>query len=295
MQPSRAVLVLGMHRSGTSALARGLQMLGIYLGNDFIRAKPDNPTGYWEDRKIYEINERLLATFGLKWEDVALIDHARWHEPEVEALRTEAVEYLRSAFVGHQLWGFKDPRTIRLLPFWRSVLQLLGVEESYLLVIRNPRSVANSLMRRHGMDAVTAHLLWLVYVVPNLSTIAGQPFVVADYDMVMALPRQQLERIARGLKVPLTDSSETGIDQFANNFLDPNLRHSYFNASDFELDLNLPPLTREAYLWLRALATDRTSTDAPQFWTAWESSCKAVQRLISALSVHDRSNVQRRE
>jgi hypothetical protein len=284
MLSSRAVLVLGMHRSGTSALARGLQALGVYLGNDFIDSKPDNPTGYWEDRTIYEINERLLAVFGLKWEEAALIDDARWEKPGVEALRTEAVAYLRSQFVCHPLWGFKDPRTIRLLPFWHSVLRSLEVDESYLLVIRNPRSVANSLIRRHGMDAVTAHLLWLAYVVPNLSMIANRPFIVADYDLVIADPRRELERIAQGLKIPLTDTSKAGIDQFASDFLDPNLRHSFFNISDFELDLNLPPLTREAYLWLRSLATDRTANDSPQFWSAWESSRKAVERLIVGAS-----------
>ena len=284
MPSSRAVLVLGMHRSGTSALARGLQMLGVYLGNDFISPKPDNPTGYWEDRNIYEINERLLAVFGLKWEEVALIDEARWDAPEVEGLRTEAVAYLKSQFVSHPLWGFKDPRTIRLLPFWRSALRSLEVDECYLLVIRNPRSVADSLIRRHGMDAVTAHLLWLAYVVPNLSMIANRPFMVADYDLVMADPRQELERIANGLTIPWTDTSKVGIDQFASDFLDPNLRHSFFNVSDFELDLNLPPLTREAYLWLRSLATDRTANDSPRFWTAWENSRKAVERLIAAAS-----------
>ena len=284
MASSRAVLVLGMHRSGTSALARGLQMLGVYLGNDFISPKPDNPTGYWEDRNIFGINERLLAVFGLKWEEVALIDDARWDEPGVEALRTEAVAYLKSQFVSHPLWGFKDPRTIRLLPFWRSVLRALEVDECYLLVIRNPRSVANSLIRRHGMDAVTAHLLWLVYVVPNLSKIANRPFIVADYDLVMADPEQELERIAQGLKISLTDASKAGIERFASDFLDPNLRHSFFKVSDFELDLDLPPLTREAYLWLRSLATGRTTTDSPQFWAAWEGSRKAVERLVNGTS-----------
>jgi hypothetical protein len=134
------------------------------------------------------------------------------------------------------------------------------------------------------MDAVTAHLLWLVYVVPNLNMIADRPFIVADYDMVMADPRQELERIAQGLKIPLSDTSKVGIEQFASNFLDPNLRHSFFNVSDFELDLNLPPLTREAYLWLRSLATDRTANDSPRFWTAWESSRKAVERLVGTSS-----------
>ena len=281
MSPSRAVLVLGMHRSGTSALARGLQMLGVFLGNDFLSPQPDNPTGYWEDRNIFEINERLLAVFGLKWEDVALIDDARWHDQAVEPLLAEAVQYLRSQFVNHPLWGFKDQRTIRLLPFWRVALHRLEIDECYLVVIRNPRSVANSLMRRHGMDAVTAHLLWLVYVVPNLNLIAGRQFIVADYDLVMVEPRGELERIARGLNIPLDDAGKAGIDQFAGKFLESNLRHSFFDVSDFELDLNLPPLTREAYLWLRRLASDRTAIDSPEFWTAWERSRKAVQRLIA--------------
>jgi hypothetical protein len=281
MPSSRGVLVLGMHRSGTSALARGLQMLGVYLGNDFLSPRPDNPTGYWEDKNIYELNERLLAVMGLKWEDVALIDDARWHEPEVEALRAEALGYLESRFVSHPLWGFKDPRTIRLLPFWQSVLRRLDVDDCYLVVIRNPRSVAISLSQRHGMDALTAHLLWLAYVVPYLNEISNRPFIVTDYDLVMADPRQQLERIARGLKIPLNDANKAGIAQFASDFLDPSLRHSFFNESDFETTPSLRPLTREAYLWLRRLATDRIGTDSPQFWSALESSRQAVRELIT--------------
>ena len=255
-------------------------MLGVYLGNDFLSAKPDNPTGYWEDRNIYEINERLLAVLGLKWEDVALIDDASWQGPEVDGLLGEAVEYLRSQFIRHPLWGFKDPRTIRLLPFWQSVLRRLEVDESYLVVIRNPRSVASSLIQRHGMDRVTVHLLWLVYMVPNLSKIADRRFIVTDYDRIISDPRGQLERISHFLEIPLNDVSEAGIEQFAGNFLDPKLRHSFFNVSDFEVDLDLPPLTREAYLWLRRLATDRAGTDMRQFWSAWESIQKSVQRLI---------------
>jgi hypothetical protein len=286
MTSSRAVLVLGMHRSGTSALARGLQILGVYLGHDFLSPQPDNPTGYWEDKNILDLNERLLAAFGLKWEDVALIDDARWERPEVEALRGEAVRYLGSQFLAHPLWGFKDPRTIRLLPFWQSVLERLQVDECYLVVIRNPRSVAASLMKRQGMDVVTAHLLWLVYVVPNLSRIANRRFMVVDYDMVIEDPRRQLERIARGLGIPsdpgirLSDAISAGIEDFAGGFLDANLRHSYFDASDFETGLNLPPLTREAYLWLRTLATDQAETDSPRFWSAWEASRKSVARII---------------
>jgi hypothetical protein len=281
MPSSRAVLVIGMHRSGTSALARGLQMLGVYLGNNFLDTRPDNPTGYWEDKNIYQLNERLLAALGVKWEEVALIDGTRWHRPEVEVLLVEAVEYLRSEFVSHPLWGFKDPRTIRLLPFWQAVLRRLDVHECYLVVIRNPRSVAQSLIRRHGMDEITAHFLWLVYMVPYLSEIAGKPFIVADYDMVMADPRRQIERIARGLKIPLDESATAAIEQFARDFLDLNLRHSFFKESDFDTNPRLRPLSREAYLWLRRIAEDRIATDSTRFWSAWESSRDILQGLVS--------------
>lgn len=280
MASSRAVLVTGMHRSGTSALSRGLQMLGVYLGNDFLCTQPDNPTGYWEDKNICAINERLLAVLGLKWADVALIEDTRWQEPAVEALLVEPIEYLRAHFLDRPLWGFKDPRTIRLLPFWQSALHHLDVNESYVVAIRNPRSVVSSLMKRDGMDAVTAHLLWLVHMVPNLIKIADRPFIVTDYDAVMSDPRGQLERIAGFLKIPLDTTSEAGIEQFCGSFLDPNLRHSFFSVSDFELDLDLPPLTREAYLWMYRLATDRIGTDSRQFWLALESIQKSLHRLI---------------
>jgi hypothetical protein len=270
-----------MHRSGTSALARGAEMLGVYLGTNFLSPRPDNPTGYWEDKNICELNERLLAILGIKWEDVALIRDARWREPGVEALLADAVKYVGSTLAAHALWGFKDPRTIRLLPFWQSVLHRLEVEESYLVVIRNPRSVAVSLSQRQGMGAETAHLLWLTYMVPNLSQIANRPFIVADYDIVMADPKPQLERIARGLKIPLDATNRAGIEEFASNFLDSNLRHSFFDPSGFDTNPNLRPLTREAYLWLRRLATDRIGTDSPQFWSAWERSREASERLIA--------------
>ena len=284
MASSRAVLVLGMHRSGTSALARAVQTLGVYLGNNFLSPRPDNPTGYWEDKHICDLNERLLSAFGLKWEAVGLIGDARWNEPSLEALLSEAVNYLRSEFLGHPLWGFKDPRTLRLLPFWQSVLRRLDVEERYLLVIRNPRSVALSLLERHGMDELTAHLLWLVYMIPYLPEIAHKPFVVSDYDLVMDDPGPQIERIARGLKIPLNESLTAGIAQFADDFLDPDLRHSFFRQSDFDTNPKLRPLTREAYLWLRRIAEDRLSSDSSRIWVVWESSRQSLQRLVAGTS-----------
>jgi hypothetical protein len=258
-----------------------MQSLGVYLGTDFLETRPDNPTGYWEDRNICELNERLLGALGLKWTDISLIDNADWSKPAVQSLLSEAAEYLYATFTSYPLWGFKDPRTIRLLPFWQSVMKFLEIDECYLLAIRNPLSVAASLFKRQNMDPVTAHLLWLTYMVPYLNRLATRQFVVIDYDVLMDQPLAQLERIANGLNIA-TDASIPGqVRTFVENFLDSKLRHNFFNEQDFDPAHNLSPLAREAYLWLRQLASERMRGDSALFWSAWERSQRAVQALLS--------------
>jgi hypothetical protein len=286
MPSSKAVVLLGMHRNGTSAFARGLQALGVYLGDSFLDTKPDNPTGYWEDRNIVELNERVLSVFGLKWEDVALIEDAQWQDPKVEALRGEAASYLEAQFTAHPLWGFKDPRTVRLLPFWRRVFQDIDVDDTYVVAIRNPLSVASSLLKRQYMTPVTSHMLWLVYLVPYLDEIANRSFVVADYDLLMNDPQGQMERIARHLRILLDTTNTEEIAHFASDFLQPDLRHHLFLKEDFDTIPHVSLLTREAYLWLHRLATDRIESDSPRFWSAWGNSQKAVRTMIAGAGLN---------
>ena len=146
MSTSRAVLLLGMHRSGTSAIARGLGALGVYLGNDFLDAQPENPTGYWEDKGIVALNERLLGALGLTWDDTSPVDRRAFERRRVRAIRRDAIRYLNRMFTPAPLWGFKDPRTIRVLPFWQRALRDCEVEDSYVIAIETrealpPRSL----------------------------------------------------------------------------------------------------------------------------------------------------------
>lgn len=293
MPPSRAIVVLGMHRSGTSVLTRGLQSAGVYLGNDFLSPQPDNPTGYWEDKGIVDINERLLRALGSHWESTALIDAAQWQKPEVQTLREEAAAYLQTHFLQHPLWGFKDPRTIRLLPFWRALLQDLGVEDQYLLAIRNPLGVAISLLRRQNMPPAMAHAMALVHLVPYLHEIACRPLVVTDFDLLIAEPRAQIDRIAGALNIPLSAGTNAAIEDFAGHFLDPTLRHGHFDQNDFDAIPVVSPLIREAYLWLYQLATDQVATDSPEFWSNWDNLRAAVETAIPEIpqnAIHGANN-----
>ncbi|MFY9718856.1 MAG: hypothetical protein WAK16_04355, partial [Candidatus Cybelea sp.] len=236
--------------------------------DDFLDAQPENPTGYWEDRQIVEINERLLKALGLRWDDARSIAPWEFEGRRVRALRREAVRYLKRAFLSRSPWGFKDPRTVRLLPFWRDVLNRCEVEDSYVVAIRNPRSIAASLFARQAMTSREAYRLWLVYMLPWLNDIMGKPSVVVDYDLLMANPRHELTRVER--IAGTGNAREREIDRFATEFLDAELRHTLYSHDDFESNCEAAALTQSAYLLLYEAATDRLSPQSSAFWAAWE-------------------------
>lgn len=269
MPTSRAVLVLGMHRSGTSAVARALAALGVDLGNDFLDAQPENPTGYWEDKGVVDINERLLKLLGLTWDATEAIDPAAFAARPVRALQRFAVRYCRRTFMPHHLWGFKDPRTVRLLPFWESVLTECRAQPAYVVAIRNPRSVAASLYARMEMAPDEAYRLWAAHMVPFLAGIFDRPMVTVDYDRLMREPQAQLERIARRLGIESAHRADD-VERFTGEFLSEALRHSRYAVDDLEDGSEAARLARDAFLLLDSLAEDRNRVDEA-LRDAWQS------------------------
>jgi hypothetical protein len=126
------------------------------------------------------------------------------------------------------------------------------------------------------MDLETAQRLWLVYDIPFLHLLADKPLVVVDYDLLMQDPRGQMERIARKLEIPENKNTAAEVDDFADHFLDVELRHSLFSESDIDTATDVGLLTRRAYVVLYELALDTRQPDH-DFWQAWkriETSCR---------------------
>src|SRR3954454_6716617 len=117
-----------MHRSGTSFVARLLQHGGLYLGDDseLLPPGPDNPDGYFENRRFYEMNERLLRGFGGDWDHPLALPDGWADAPELAALRRQA-HHLQAQFIRHEPWGWKDPRNCITLPFWQTVVPAVRV------------------------------------------------------------------------------------------------------------------------------------------------------------------------
>ncbi|MDN5871014.1 MAG: hypothetical protein L0H73_09910, partial [Nitrococcus sp.] len=228
MSRSTVVVVLGAGRSGTSALTRGVQALGVNLGNRLRRGRGKNPTGFFEDRDLLAINKRLKRELGITGESVRLIAPSQWDSPNVGVLRQRAVETIKRRFGDSRLWGFKYARTLRMLPFWEAVFRELDLDVRYVVAARNPLSVGRS---RATLDAkrgvqVKSDVEWLINVVPYFRTVAQRTFVVVDYDAMIASPARQIERLARGLRIEITEQAQADIRTFGTEFLQLRMRHS---------------------------------------------------------------------
>lgn len=220
--PSRLVLVLGMHRSGTSTLARGLRVLGVALGKNLLPAHPCNPKGFFEDAELYAFNKALLAQLGLTWRSPEAPDTAALRRLAAGPPGVTALSLLREKSAGQAIPGLKDPRMSRLLPFWRPVLAASGLRAHCCIALRHPESVAHSLWQRDRLDAEHSHALWLAYLLDALEGSAGLPRLLTDYGLLLHRPERQLQRLGHFLDLPL-DPAELTL--FADDFLDKTLCH----------------------------------------------------------------------
>lgn len=249
-----------MHRSGTSVVTRGLKSLGVYLGDSLLGPQPDNPKGYWEHWSILEVNEAVMAAIDRPWSSRRPISPETWEGHDLDELRDRAASALVDLFRGRALWGFKDPRTIRLFPFWSDVLRRLGPSVSIVLAIRPPSSAIASLVARDAMSAADAEELWLEYMLPPLPAIAEYPVLVVDYDRLIRSPLRELRRMAKHVRVTI-DPTDPEISEFTKSFVDRDLRHHVQPAGAQtlvdETYSALLRLTRTGASWRRCLALAR--------------------------------------
>ena len=122
----RAIIVLGMHRSGTSALTGVLNLVGVNLGENLLPPKSDNPAGFWEHRDLVQIHEKLLQALNSSWDDVRALPEGWWNSETTQKHTLEILNILKRDFADSSFWGVKDPRICRFLPIWLPLLEQTG-------------------------------------------------------------------------------------------------------------------------------------------------------------------------
>lgn len=255
-QQKHIIVVLGMHRSGTSVITRSLKVLGVELGERLIAGIPENnEKGFYEDAEINAFDNELLQELGHDWHTLTPVLPNELATPAVGEFKLRAVEILRNKLSTTNCFGLKDPRIPRLLPFWQDVFAHLQVRVSYVIACRNPMSVARSLAKRDGFDLEKGYYLWLEHMLQSLAQTANQSRLVVDYDRLMEDPADQLQRIAQNLGLTF-DPESPEFAEYHTQFLEDSLRHTRYRMEDLYLDKSIPPIVIELYKTLVELATD---------------------------------------
>lgn len=241
-QARQIVIVTGMHRSGTSLCSNLAAVVGTAMSED-IEISPNNPRGKWERKEIIEFHDRLLRQFERGWSDArhCLSLPAEWlTEPAIGALRDEMVDWLGNKLLRARHFGFKDPRTVRLLPLWDEICAELHLEPRYVFCIRDPGQVIRSLMARDGLEPQDAEYRWMVYNSHAIHGIGDRPACIIPYEDWFLVPTRTLARLAAHLNAaPAADSAT--VQHLANEIIDPCLRH------DDDSVPSLGPLTKGLY------------------------------------------------
>ena len=179
-KPSGQIVVLGMHRSGTSGVAGLLARMGVYAGSaDDLLVGPDNPKGHYESARLHMACVRRLEAAGGDWKRPPQQAHAA----AVDAFRREAGALI-AEFDAQRPWLMKEPRLCLLV---RELLPLL-TRPVFVHVVREPRAVAASLVARDGLDADAALALWEHYTRAAFEASRGWPRLVVDYETLLADP-----------------------------------------------------------------------------------------------------------
>jgi hypothetical protein len=202
MSDARIVCVLGPARSGTSLTARALALLGVYLGPEahLNQALDFNPRGSWEHQAIIDVNLTLLTQLmGSEWRRRLPVLAPGWERaPELEKLVRRAREVIRRDFEGAPVWGWKDPKTSLVLPFWQRLLPPF----QRVICLRDPADAVRSATRKFGYSAEHAVYVWLRFLHSALENSAPEDTVFVSHEDWFGGGRDPLKILAGVLGAP---------------------------------------------------------------------------------------------
>ncbi len=243
----KAICILGVHRSGTSVVARAINLMGAYLGEeeDFLPSGPDNAEGFWERKDVVDLHDRIMTAYSRFWHTALPLPNQWEHSEKIKPFRDELLKLIDKNFSGHQLWAWKDPRTSVLLPLWKDVLRDLGIQLSCVYVVRNPLEVANSIQKRHGLPYEKSFGLWFYNNITALQTCFSVPCVLISYEKFLNDWEAELRRCSSRLEISWP-ADELAFRKKMNESVRPELRHSCLTMNDLEKS-GVPQPVRELY------------------------------------------------
>jgi hypothetical protein len=194
------ISILGMHRSGTSALAGALHRLGADLGppSAWLQPAADNPRGFFEYEPVVDLNREMLAALGGTWSSPPALPPG-WVYDERLADFHHRAEELSKDIPGKMV--VKDPRLSLLQPLWEEVADV----PASVLCLRHPTAVAHSLNMRNEFTIDEGLFLWFRYMAAAL--INRPDALLVEYELLLEDPEPQLNRVADHIGLEVSEQT----------------------------------------------------------------------------------------
>ena len=219
------ILIAGMHRSGTSAVSRLLNLLGVYLGEELLEPKEGvNAAGFWENEIGVEINEALFGSLDSEWFDYLPWPDRWWEKAPATDFLPIIRSFVRNSLGGRRLVGVKDPRLCRLLPLWHAAAAAETERVSVVLPFRHPDEVAESLFKRDCIPHEAGYFLWLTYQLDAQRYSERLPHIFVPFDALFEDWKAVAQRIAEVCGVSWQTDPSAIEDEIADE-IRPELRH----------------------------------------------------------------------
>ncbi len=223
----RCIIILGMHRSGTSAVSGALSHFGVNFGNNLYEPDSDNSRGYYENRAITGFQNLALLEAGYSWSD-PIGEQTIGTEFGSSLVQENLTNIFNSEFVDMELCGFKDPRTSYFIEAWLKIFESLNIEPYFIICFRSPHSVISSLQHRNEISPLHAELLWLLEYVRVIPKVINNKHIVVNYDDFIREPIREIKKINSilGLDIKYDDAALAQVD----SFVDKKLNHGEGNT-----------------------------------------------------------------
>lgn len=265
-----AFLTVGMHRSGTSALSRSLNLLGAKISENLIPPNDFNKSGYWESQPIVDYNDRLLTKYQRHWSDPKPMPRFWQDANSFEGDVAEATGLLQKEFNAPCKLVIKDPRLSRLLPVWHKALTNFGSPPVCLIACRNPLEVYRSLQTRNKMSREHACQLWFSYMLEAEYHSRGHPRAIVHYDAF-------LENWRGTLQQALQDSGASGVFDLSrggdeiDGFINTDQRHHASQTKDLAQDPEVDAHVKELYRLFRTEDLDGNADHFDHLAQQWQA------------------------
>jgi len=280
------LLVLGMHRSGTSSVTRLLNLAGAYFGPEGIATDPnaENPKGFWERRDVRAVCDRLLHGGGYDWWKIAGLSVDDIPE-DVRELQLDAFRKIVYQLDAHRPWVMKEPRLCLLLPVLRPALEA----PVYVHVTREPLEIAESLAIRNGLPVQVGLALWEAYTLSAFAAAGIEPSVIVSYTELLQDPVGTTTRLIEQLGALGVQGLRTPSEREVSAFVEDDL-----HRQRSESDARDGYLNAEQVAWARVLDSQQipnpselptVSAGATAALRAFEASEARISELEAAQAV----------